>query len=104
QRGPARAADQPTQGPPSHADAATIRLARGKSKNVIFLMKGNRPFATLFGAFPAANGAPQGTTCDGRTVQLGHATDVEEDLPHHFTDGIEAIDGGNMSRFRSEWC
>ena len=102
QRGPAAAADQPTQGPPSHANPATIRLARSKIKHVIFLMKENRTFDTMFGTFPGANGATQGTTCDGRTVPLAHASDIEEDLPHHFTDGIEAIDGGKMDCFRDE--
>jgi phospholipase C len=102
QRRPAAAADQPTQVAPSHADAATIAQARGKIKHIIFLVKENRTFDTLFGKFPGANGATQGTTCDGRTVQLGHATDVEQDLPHHFTDGIAAIDGGKMDCFRDE--
>jgi phospholipase C len=102
QRGPAAAADQPSQSPPTHADKATIALARSKIKHIIFLIKENRTFDNLFGQFPGANGATQGTTCDGSTVQLGPASDVEVDLPHHFADGIEAIDGGKMDCFSDE--
>jgi phospholipase C len=100
--GSAAAADQPTQSPPSQADPATVAAARAKIKHVIFLVKENRTFDTLFGKFPGANGATMGTTCDGTTVQLGHAKDVEQDLPHHFADGIAAIDGGKMDCFQDE--
>ncbi|MDP9300898.1 MAG: hypothetical protein M3P43_08415 [Actinomycetota bacterium] len=81
-------------------DSATVKLARSKIKHVIFLVKENRTFDTLFGQFPGANGATQGTLCDGTTVQLGHAPDLVADLPHAFSDGVEVIDGGKMDCFR----
>jgi phospholipase C len=89
--------DQGSSTPPTEAappfvakttDSATVKLARSKIKHVIFLVKENRTFDTLFGTFPGANGATQGTLCDGTTVQLGHATDMVGDLPHSFSDGI----------------
>src|SRR6478736_6676943 len=54
-------------------DSATVKLARSKIKHVVFLVKENRTFDTLFGTFPGANGATQGTLCDGTTVQLARA-------------------------------
>jgi hypothetical protein len=62
-------------------------------------VKENRTFDTLFGTFPGANGASQGTHCDGTTVQLARASDSVNDLPHSFADGIAVIDGGKMDCF-----
>ena len=81
------------------ADAATIKLARSKIKHIVFLVKENRTFDTLFGTFPGANGATEGTLCDGTTVPLAHAPDTVNDLPHNFADGIEVINGGKMNCF-----
>jgi phospholipase C len=101
--------DQGASTPPTEAappfvakttDSTTVKLARSKIKHVIFLVKENRTFDTLFGTFPGANGATQGTRCDGTTVPLGQATDMVGDLPHSFADGIEVIDGGKMDCFR----
>jgi phospholipase C len=80
-------------------DSATVKLARSKIKHIVFLVKENRTFDTLFGTFPGANGATQGTHCDGTTVQLARASDSVNDLPHSFADGIAVIDGGKMDCF-----
>jgi phospholipase C len=62
--------DQDASTPPTEAappfvakttDSATVKLARSKIKHIVFLVKENRTFDTLFGTFPGANGATQGT-------------------------------------------
>jgi phospholipase C len=81
------------------SDAATVAAARAKIKHVVFLIKENRTFDTLFGTFPGADGATQGTTCDGAVMPLGRAADSVQDAGHSFADGIAAVDGGKMDCF-----
>jgi phospholipase C len=76
-----------------------IALARGHIKHIVFLIKENRTFDNMFGTYPGADGATEGTTCDGRTVPLGRAVDREPDFGHSFTDGINAVNGGQMNCF-----
>jgi phospholipase C len=82
------------------ADTRTVKLARSHIDHIVFLVKENRTFDTLFGTFPGANGATKGTRCDGSVVPLAHAPDRIGDIPHSFADGIEVIDGGRMDCFR----
>jgi phospholipase C len=83
----------------SPSDATLVGQARQKIEHVVFIIKENRTFDTLFGTFPGADGATSGTTCDGQTMPLVHATDRVADAGHSFTDGITAIDGGRMDCF-----
>jgi phospholipase C len=83
----------------SPSDAAQVEQARQKIDHVVFIIKENRTFDTMFGTFPGADGATSGTTCDGQTMPLGHATDRVEDAGHSFADGITAVDGGKMDCF-----
>jgi phospholipase C len=83
-------------------DPATVALARQKIKHIVFLIKENRTFDSMFGTFPGANGATQGTKCDGTVVPLADAADVVDDLPHHFADAIEVMNGGQMNCFKDE--
>jgi phospholipase C len=82
---------------PSHAEV--VAMARRKIKHVVFLVKENRTFDTLFGTYPGADGATSGVTCDGKTISLAHASDDSPGASHSFTDGITAIDGGKMDCF-----
>jgi phospholipase C len=77
----------------------TIALARAKIKHIVFVIKENRTFDTLFGRFPGADGTTQGTTCDGSTIPLRHAADSVGDEGHSFFDGITAVNGGRMDCF-----
>ena len=81
------------------APAGQVKQARKKIKHVVFLIKENRTFDTLFGTFPGADGATQGHACDGETMTLARARDRTPDLPHSFADGITVIDGGKMDCF-----
>jgi phospholipase C len=77
----------------------TVTLARTKIKHIVFVIKENRTFDTMFGRFPGADGVTQGTTCDGRTIPLRRATDRVGDEGHSFFDGITAVNGGRMDCF-----
>jgi len=81
------------------SDPAVVAAARAKIKHIVFLVKENRTFDTMFGTFPGADGATSGTTCDGQTMPLGRAKDRTPDAGHSFADGISAIDGGRMDCF-----
>jgi phospholipase C len=85
------------------ASAATdpqLVLARKKIKHVVFLIKENRTFDTLFGRFPGADGATTGKKChSSTTVKLTLAQDRTPDVQHSFNAGIEAVDGGKMDCF-----
>ena len=52
-----------------------MKLARQHIKHIIFVIKENRTFDNLYARYPGADGATQGTTCDGQTVTLGRSPD-----------------------------
>jgi phospholipase C len=92
------AAVQPS-GFTTQSDPALVAAARAKIKHVVFLVKENRTFDTMFGTFPGADGATSGQTCDGGTTPLARAKDRTPDAGHSFADGITVIDGGKMDCF-----
>lgn len=70
--------------------------------HVVFIVKENRTFDTIFGTYPGADGATQGKTLDGRTVPLNPAPDVmTQPLTHGFWSGLFSIDGGRMDGFNT---
>jgi len=83
----------------TQSDPTLVAAARAKIKHVVFLVKENRTFDTMFGTFPGADGATSGQTCDGGTTPLGRAKDRTPDAGHSFADGITVIDGGKMDCF-----
>jgi phospholipase C len=95
----------PTTGSPSSAqrsDPATVALARKKIKHIVFLVKENRTYDSMFGRFPQGDGATTGLTCDGKTVPLATAADHAPGADHNFVDGIKVIDGGKMDCFAKQ--
>jgi hypothetical protein len=84
------------------SDPALVAAARAKIKHIVFLVKENRTFDTMFGTFPGADGATSGQTCDGGTLPLARAKDRTPDAGHSFADGITVIDGGKMDCFAPE--
>ena len=76
-----------------------VALARQNIEHVVFLVKENRTFDTMFGRFPGADGATRGRTCDGSTVPLRPARDHAASPDHSFAAGLLAIDGGRMDCF-----
>jgi phospholipase C len=81
-----------------------LELARGHIKHVIFLIKENRTFDTLFGRFPGADGPPARVPFrreDGSVgrMELRPAHDRTADVNHEFVAGLRAIDDGKMDGF-----
>jgi phospholipase C len=77
-----------------HVEAASRHI-----KHVVFIIKENRTFDHLFGAFPGADGTSFGFTCDGRRIPLTRAADDAPGPDHSFTAGLTAINGGRMNCF-----
>ncbi|MDP9342931.1 MAG: hypothetical protein M3Q23_12745 [Actinomycetota bacterium] len=88
----------PATKPPSQLD-----LARHRIKHVVFIVKENRTFDTMFGTFPGADGARHGRTCGGKLVPLTRASDRTYGANHSFVAGIRAINGGRMNCFNRLW-
>lgn len=84
---------------PTDASAHQLRLARTHIEHVVFVIKENRTFDTLFGRFPGADGATTGFTCDGTEVPLTRAADDAPGPDHSFQGGLRAIHGGQMNCF-----
>ncbi len=85
------------------ADVDPISQARSKIKHIVFLIKENRTFDTLFGTFPGADGATTGRLCDGSTVTLRRAADRTADVEHRFVPALRAMNGGKMNCFDRLW-
>ena len=79
--------------------ATQLQEARTHIKHVVFLIKENRTFDSMFGRFPGADGASSGTTCGGTKVPLRPMADHAPDIEHDFVGGVIAIDGGRMNCF-----
>jgi phospholipase C len=69
-------------------------------QHIVFIIKENRSFDQMFGAFPGADGTSEGTISTGQVIPLGPAPDrVPRDLGHTFKDASNAIDNGKMDGF-----
>ena len=88
-----------TPGPKVEAEDDVVALARRKIEHVVYLVKENRTFDTMFGRFPGADGATTGLSCDGREVPLVRAPDDAPGPNHSFQAGLRAINGGRMNCF-----
>jgi len=89
--------------PEKSAASRTPRSPQGMNaiQHVVFLIKENRTFDQLFGAFPGVDGATSGPLSTGQIVPLGHAPDETYpfDPEHDFGGAEAAMDGGLMDRF-----
>ncbi len=84
---------------PGTVDATSIDT-RWPIKHVVFLIKENRTFDTLFGTFPGANGVSVGRD-GGLPRRLVRGTDhtTPGDIPHCYECSIAAWNGGAMDGF-----
>jgi phospholipase C len=86
----------------SHESVGTP-LAPGvfdKIQHVVYIIKENHSFDSMFGLFPGANGATQGTISTGQVVQLQRLADPPpNDIAHDWKSAVMATDGGRMDRF-----
>ncbi|MGC1373964.1 MAG: alkaline phosphatase family protein [Candidatus Sulfotelmatobacter sp.] len=69
-------------------------------QHIIFFIKENRTFDSMFGTFPGAYGATQGKISTGATISLRHESDtLPYDLDHGWSSAISSMDNGAMDRF-----
>jgi phospholipase C len=84
---------------PPVVNASTFRT-QWPIKHVIFIVKENRSFDEMFGAFPGADGASTGRM-GAKTVPLLHGTDgrMKLDLSHTYERALADFDHGRMDGF-----
>lgn len=78
---------------------ATAFTTRWPIKHVVFIVKENRSFDNMYGAFPGANGAAFGSDL-GEIRPLTPAVDrTRADFPHDYPTSIGSINDGKMDGF-----
>src|ERR1035438_2099367 len=71
-----------------------------KISHVVFLIKENRTYDNIFGAFNAKYGTKTCKLSTGQTVPMGRAPDrYEHDISHAWDAAHLAMDGGKMDQF-----
>jgi len=84
-------------------EAVGTPLAAGafdKIQHIVYIIKENHSFDSMFGRFPGANGATTGVISTGQTIQLQELADPPpNDIVHSWAAAILATDGGRMDRF-----
>jgi phospholipase C len=74
--------------------------AFNKIQHIVYIIKENHSFDSMFGRFPGANGATKGTTSTGKVVELQELPDPPPaDISHDWIWALTATDGGRMDRF-----
>lgn len=69
-------------------------------QHIVFLVKENRSFDSMFGTFPGANGTTTYTNFDGTKYTLYHQPDqLHNDIKHAYSTAVNAYDNGKMDRF-----
>ena len=71
-----------------------------KINHVVFLIKENRTYDNMFGAFNSKYGTKTCTLSTGQVVPEGRAPDrYEHDVDHEWASALLAMDGGKMDQF-----
>ena len=71
-----------------------------KISHVVFLIKENRSYDNMFGAFNSKYGTKTCTLSTGQVVPEGRAPDrYEHDVDHEWASALLAMDGGKMDQF-----
>lgn len=69
-------------------------------QHIVFLIKENRSFDSMFGRFPNANGAKAGKISTGVVMPLQRQSDaLTSDLGHDWAGLVTAMDHGKMDQF-----
>ncbi len=69
-------------------------------QHVVFIVKENRSFDNMFGAFLGVNGTSQATLSYGAVIPMGPHPDVmDRDIDHLWASAHTGVDGGKMDRF-----
>jgi phospholipase C len=71
-------------------------------KHIVFMVKENRTFDSMFGTFPGANGATTYVDKYGVTHPLYHQPDfLKNDIKHSYSTAVHAYDNGKMDKFQN---
>jgi phospholipase C len=90
-----RGIKSPTALPPGQVAAFQSQI-----QHIVFIIKENRSFDTLFGTFAGADGATSGVTSTGQRMQLRRTPVImPRDLGHSWADAHLAMDNGKMDQF-----
>jgi hypothetical protein len=65
-------------------------------QHIVFIIKENRAYDSLFGTYPGADGATTATISTGQVIPLGQTPDSVRDIDHSSSAALNAIDGGKM--------
>ncbi len=89
--------------PQRTALACTTGIGCTPIKHIVFIIKENRSFDSMFGTFPGANGAT--TYSRGGTIlPLNHEPDsLSGDIDHTPVGFVMAADHGNMDQFYKQF-
>ena len=69
-------------------------------QHIVFIIKENRTFDSMFGTYPGANGATTAILSTGQVIPLPHEPDaISRDLDHSWSGAVNAIDNGKMDKF-----
>lgn len=69
-------------------------------QHVVFVIKENRSFDSMFGTYPGANGATTFTNSLGQVLPLNHQPDtLAADINHSWTGYHNAYDNGKLDKF-----
>ncbi len=71
-------------------------------QHIVFFVKENRSFDSMFGTYPGANGATTYTNYNGTQYTLYHQPDqLKGDISHSYASALKAYDNGKMDKFLS---
>jgi len=85
---------------PLYAQQVSAPSGIQKINHVVFLIKENRSFDNMFGAFNPKYGSKSCQLSTGQTVPIARAPDrYEHDIDHEWAAAIQGIDGGKMDQF-----
>jgi phospholipase C len=77
-----------------------VQAFQSNIEHIVFILKENHSFDSLFGTYPGANGATSGVISTGQRVALGRTPEVmPRDLGHGWADARTAMDDGKMDQF-----
>src|SRR5437763_9967783 len=85
---------------PGASKRAVVSQPGSPIKHIIIMMKENRTFDNLFGAFPGADGATTYTDPYGKVHPLNHQPDpIKNDISHSHDSFVLAYDHGKLDKF-----
>ncbi|HEV2581837.1 MAG TPA: alkaline phosphatase family protein [Ktedonobacteraceae bacterium] len=71
-------------------------------QHIVFMVKENRTFDSMFGTYPGANGATTWVDLSGVTHPLYHQPiQLKNDIKHSYVTAVRAEDNGKMDRFQN---